>query len=77
MTNKQRLKNIVKAINSGRFKLVEREKDWYCYKVRVEEWIWERNNIDGWGIDVYYNGSHIGSIEVDENLGKTTIKVNQ
>lgn len=77
MTNRARLSKVRNAIRNGRLVIPKggREGDWYGYWIRIEEWTWERNRINGFGVDVHYpgrSGNYIGSIKIDLDLGKTS-----
>jgi len=43
------------------------ERNWYNYFIRVSELIWERNNYDGYQIEVYSDSSkrdHLATIKI-------------
>lgn len=66
MKNKTRLNKIVAAITKGSLSLVEGKKKWFCYTFEIQRLVWSRNFFDGWYIHVFYNDSHIGSIQLGD-----------
>lgn len=74
-----RLKALVKAAQTGALKLEGGRKNWRVYTLDITELVWGRNLVDGWDIHVFMIDKrgyedHIGTIEVDGNLNRTTLK---
>ena len=72
-TSLNRLKAIDKAARKGSINLDGGDKRWRLYYLRIQNLVWERNLVDGCNIDVDFEDSHIGGVDIDYNLKETTI----
>ncbi len=54
---------VVDAINNGKLKILRAgTKKYGKYKLSIDEYVWARNFMDGFGIDVYLNDNYVGTI---------------
>ena len=69
----KRLKKIAKAIDKGSLSIFGGTKNWFNYYLNISKLVWARNLVDGFHVFIQFDGRHLGTIEIDNNLNKMQI----
>ena len=69
----KRLKKIANAIDKGYLSLFGGTKNWFSYYLNITKLVWGRNLVDGFHVFIQFDGRHLGTIEIDNNLNKMEI----